>query len=70
MCFDDVMNVVFKSVDFSCWRWEIDDIKIKIKFVFVKFYVFDNKDIYLMENKSGKKVGKYYFNISICKCFF
>lgn len=57
MCFDDGMNVVFIILDFSCWRWEIDDIEIKIKFVFVKFYVFDNKDIYLMENKSSKKVG-------------
>uniref|UniRef100_K1QQ81 Uncharacterized protein n=1 Tax=Magallana gigas TaxID=29159 RepID=K1QQ81_MAGGI len=55
LCSDDAMNAASKSVDSSRRRREIDDIKIKTKFAFAKLHVFDNKDIYLMENKSGKK---------------
>lgn len=57
MCSDDGMNASSTTVDSSRRRREIDDIEIKTKFAFAKLHVFDNKDIYLMENKSGKKAG-------------
>lgn len=57
MCSDDGMNAASTTVDSSRRRREIDDIEIKTKFAFAKLHVFDNKDIYLMENKSGKKAG-------------
>lgn len=50
-------------------RREIGDIEIKTKFAFAKLRVFDNKDIYLMGNKSSKKAGKYNSNTSTCKWF-
>lgn len=63
------MKAASTNVESSRRRREIDDIEIKTKFAFAKLYVFDKKDIYLMENKSGKKGGKYHFNTSTCKCF-
>lgn len=45
-------------------RREINDIKIKTKFALAKLHVFDNKDIYLLENKSVKEAGKYHANAS------
>lgn len=68
LCSDDAMNAASKSVDSSRRRREIDDIKIKTKFAFAKLHVFDNKDIYLMENKSGKKAGNTGLWIIICVC--
>lgn len=56
------MKAASTNVESSRRRREIDDIEIKTKFAFAKLHVFDNKDIYLMENKSGKKAGKYHFN--------
>lgn len=50
-------------------RREINDIKIKTKFALAKLHVFDNKDIYLMKNKSVKEAGKYHANTSTGKCF-
>lgn len=57
MCSDDGMNAASTTVDSSRRIREIDDIKIITKFAFAKLHVFDIKDIYLMENKSGKKAG-------------
>lgn len=57
MCSDDGMNAASTTVDSSRRRREIDDIEKKTKFAFDKLHVFDNKDIYLMENKSVKKAG-------------
>lgn len=51
------MNAASTTLDPSRRRREIDDIEIKTKFAFAKLHVFDNKDIYLMENKSSKKAG-------------
>lgn len=51
-------------------RRQIEEFKIKTKSAFAKLYVLDNKDIFLMENKSVVKAGNTSLWIIMCVCVF
>lgn len=68
LCSDDGLKAASTNVASGRRRREIGDIEIKTKFAFAKLRVFDNKDIYLMGNKSSKKAGNTSLWIIICVC--
>lgn len=70
LCLDDGMNATSTAISPGRRRRHINDNKIKTKFAFAKLYVFDNKDIYFMENKSVKKAGNTSLWIIMCVCVF